>query len=116
MKEITATLQPAAIRFSELGEVIIQDPSLARQVTNAIAGADIVACTTNNGCGNEVNGYGCGKANAKCNGTIVNPDDIYADQGSGEVRIRNYELTKKFASGKLSGETNFGIAFTGFKK
>lgn len=126
MADLKFSLPRNSLRFNELGEVEILNQDFAKAIADLSSKADIVSCTTNNGCGNdvEVNGQGCGKANIKCSSSIVQMDQIEIIKGGGRdpmgspvdiVRFKSYELGKAILNSKLTGAQSLGVAITGLK-
>ncbi len=124
MPEAKFVLPKESIRFNELGEVEITDKNFAAAVASMRTAADILACTTNNGCGNEVNGQGCGKVNAKCSSSFVLPEQLeFIPEGGKDpagtptdvVRLKNYEFAKAILNSKLGDSKDIGIAVSAMK-
>jgi hypothetical protein len=124
MPEAKFILPKESIKFNELGEVEITDKAFAKAVADMRTAADVLACTTNNGCGNEVNGQGCGKVNAKCTSSFVLPDQLeFVPEGGKDptgaptdlVRLKNYDFAKAVLNSKLGDSKDIGVALSGLK-
>lgn len=124
MPEAKFKLPRESIRFNDLGEVEILDKQFAASVSAMLGNADVLSCTTNNGCGNEVNGQGCGKVNGSCTSSFVRMDQLVLIPEGGKdpfgnptdvVRFKNYDFGKAILTSKLSESTEIGLAVSGLK-
>lgn len=114
-----------AISFTETGEVEITDQGFAAKLNELKSNIDILSCTTNNGCGNTVNGAGCQKVNGKCGSSIIPTDNFQFVPGGGVdplgnpldlIRLKDYKLGKSVLLGKINEDESIGIAIAGLKE
>ncbi|PIQ50046.1 MAG: hypothetical protein COW03_01820 [Cytophagales bacterium CG12_big_fil_rev_8_21_14_0_65_40_12] len=115
--ETQIKIQLEDVQFNADGTVVIKNLEARNQIKDIIGRSDILSCTTNNGCGNEVNGSGCGKVNASCRESIFTKDDLILTNPN-DVLIRNPKFVSDLISDRLKGleKNEINISLKGFKE
>lgn len=116
MSEVKFSVPVDTVVFHPNGQVEITDQAFARSIKELQDQADLVACSTNNGCGNEINGQGCGKVNAKCAVSVGDGSLILVRPDEGKIIFTDKAVVDQFVKAKTENVADVGLSVIGYKQ